>query len=890
MRRSLRSWLWRIPVDQEVDEEIALHIELRTRELVERGMDPSVARSTAMKRLGDVAALKRTCADLGRKRDRGMRLTQWFDELRDDVKFAVRQMRQSPTFTVIAVATLALGIGANGAIFALVDAALLRPLPLPHPDRLVMLWERSETSARDGVSPLNLLDWSEQGRTFDHMGGFVAGVGGMVMNGRDGTAETVPRQWVTSGVFQALGVTPVAGRTFRPTDNRQGSRVVVLSEAFWRARFDGDTSLVGRDIRLDGSPYTVVGIVPDESELLGRSSIWALAPMDHSAPPALRGAHFLRVIGRLKPGVTLEAARADMAAVSAGLARTFPQTNKGRGVVIEPLHDALIGSELQLTSMLFLGVVGFVLLICCANVANLLLARATARARELAIRAALGAGRRRVIRQLLTESLVLAIIGGAFGAAVGAAILSVAPSVVPPGLLPGAVTLGFDTRVMAFCGVTALLVGLLFGLAPAWQATGLSSVPAMSAGGRTVTGTGGGIRALLVGGEVATAVLLLVGAGLLLRTLVAVEHVDRGYRARRVLTMMVDPLGSHYPTEASLMQFFEDIEREVTAVPGVYGVAWTSALPLGPSDNGESFVGIAGEPPMPESQRPIAEYQIASPAYFRTLDIPVVAGRGFTDRDRAGSVPVCMVNEAFVRRYLGKRSPVGLRVSLRPTDAAEAPSVVREIVGVARQVKTRPDEKEDIVQVYVPLAQDPRDDMYFLVRPISMPAEALAPPVRAAIGRVDKEQLVSVRGVMTLEDIAWEATGRHRFRAVMVVTFAALALVLAMVGVFGVLAYSVQQRVRDIAVRRALGATTADVFRLVVGSAARVVIAGGVVGLVLAALLARLLATVLFGVQPLDPLTFASVIGTLIVTAAVATLAPAWRASRIDPAAALRTE
>jgi putative ABC transport system permease protein len=721
------------------------------------------------------------------------------------------------------------------------------------------------------------------------MAGFIPSVGGMVISGSDGTAETVPRQWVTAGFFEALGVRAIAGRTFLPSDDSRRATAVVLSEAFWRARFNADPSVVGSDIRLDGSPFTVVGVVPNGFQLLGRSSIWALIPIQ-GAPATARSAYIFQVVGRLKRGVPLETADADLAAVAEGLAREFPKTNTGRGVRLEPMHDALIGTELRLTSMLFLGVVGFVLLICCANVANLLLARATVRARELAVRSALGAGRSRLIRQLLCESLVLSVIGGALGLAVGAAILNIAPSIIPEGLLPPAVTVTFDMRVAAFCAATSLLVGVLFGLAPAWRATEFSSAQVIASDSRTATGRRGRIRGLLVVGEIATAVLLLFGAGLLLRTLIAVENVDRGFRAESVLTMMVDPLGARYPTAPSLLQFFDAVEREVEVVPGVGSVAWASTLPQGPSFASRSFFDIVGDPPVDEGQRPAADRKIVSPGYFETLDLPVVAGRTFNDRDTRGGVPVCIVNEAFVRSHLRGRSPVGMRIAIRPTALAQGPADVREIVGVARQVKGRPDETEDLVQIYVPLAQSPVDDMYLLVRPSSGGGEALAPSVRAAIARVDKEQLVSVRDVMTLDDVAWEVTARHRFRAVLVTTFAGLALLLAMVGVFGILAYSVQQRVRDFGVRRALGATTADVLRLVVGNAIRLIAAGSIVGLALSAVSSRLLASMLFGVQPLDPVTFAFVTIVVALTGALFAAGPAWRAARIDPAVALRGE
>jgi putative ABC transport system permease protein len=886
MKRSLRSWLWRIPIDQEIDEELALHVEMRTRELVQRGVDPKTARELALSRLGDIARLKRTMTDLGRKRDRDMRVTQWLEELTDDLKFAFRQLKSSPAFTLVATVTLALGIGANSAIFALVDATLLRPLPYGEPEQLVSIWESSTTTERGYVSPLNMLDWNARSHTFAKIAGFTPSVGGMVMAGADGNAETVSRQWVSAEIFEVLGVKPIAGRTFTVEEDAKRANVIVMSEAFWRTRFNADPTVIGREIRLDGSLWTVVGIVPQDFQLLGQTSIWAMRPITN-LPPRARGAYVLQVVGRLKPGVSIKAAEADLGAVADSLAREFPQTNKGRGVALETMHDSLIGSDLRFTSMLFLGVVGFVLLICCANVANLLLARASVRRRELAVRSALGAGRRRIVRQLLTESLVLSLIGAALGGGVGAAILSVAPSLIPQGLLPATVTLTFDTSVVAFCAGAAVLVGLVFGVMPAWKATDFSSAEVLGSDSRTMTGGGGRLRGLLVIGEVATAVLLLFGAGLLLRTLIAVEAYDRGYRAERVLSMLVDPLGSKYPTPESLQQFYDQVEAEIAAVPGVASVGWADSLPLDFFDSGGLSFEIVGDPSVEESQRPSTEYQVVSPSYFSTLDLPIVAGRAFDTHDTRNAVPVCIVNEAFARSLHG-RSPIGQRVALRPAGSPQANPVVREIVGVARQVKGRPDETQDFVQVYVPMAQDLSDDMFLVVRPSSGRAEALASSVRAAISRVDTEQLVSVRSVMTLEDIAWAATGRHRFRAVMVIAFAALALVLAMVGVIGILAYSVQQHVRDFGVRRALGATTHDVLRLVITDAARVVATGAAIGLALAAVGGRLIQTMLFGVRPLDLATFAFVTIVLGITAALSIVGPAWRAARIDPAVALR--
>ena len=888
MKRSLRSWLWRVPLDQEVDEELALHIELRTRELVERGLDPKRARDIVLSRIGDLGQLKRTCVDLGRKREREMRLTQFIEELRDDVRLAIRQLVKAPGFTIVATITMALGIGVNSAIFALVDATLLRPLPFHEPDRLVAVWERTDRRERGFASPINMQDWNERTRSFELISGFVPGMGAMVTSGSDGTAETVSRQWVMAGIFDVLGVKPVVGRMFRPDDNDQRKNMVVLSEGYWRTRYGGDPSIVGRDVRFDGEPYTVVGVAPKEFTLLGDTAMWGLRWIPPA--PQFRTAYGFQGVGRLKPGVTLEQAQADIATVASGLAKEFPQSNTGRTVYLEPLRDVLVGRELRTTSLLFLGVVGFVLLICCANVANLLLARATARARELAIRSAIGARRGRVIRQLLTESLVLAAIGGALGLAVGAGILRAAPSLLPAGLLPAMVTIAFDTRVLAFCGVAALFVGILFGLAPAWQATGMSSAHVLAGEGRASTGRGGRIRSLLVVAEVATAVLLLFGGGLLLRTLMAVESVDRGYQTAGALTMMVDPLASTYPTPARLLQFFDEVEREVRAIPGVRSVAYTSSLPLGASDMGPVSFELVGDPPPANGQRPAASLQVISRAYFDTLRIPVVAGRAFTDRDTLDSPRVCIVSEAFVRTHLGGRSPIGLQVALRPAQVPQAKPEIREIVGVAGQVKDRPDETEDVAQVYVPFEQRPLDDIYLIAAPQSPGLAGLATSVRAAIDRVDTAKLVSVHMIQTLDDIAWDATGRYRFRAVLVMTFAMLALVLAMIGVFGVLGFAVQQRSREFGVRMALGATGSHVLALVLGSAGRLVLAGVAIGLALSVASARTISTFLFGVPPIDPVTLAAVAVLLAVTASIAVAAPALRALRVDPVEAFRAE
>ena len=887
MKRSLRSWLWRVPIDQEVDEEITFHIEMRTRELIERGVNPKEARAIVLARLGDVRRLKRTCQDLGRKRDREMRITQWLGELRDDVKFASRQLRAAPGFTLVAAITLALGIGANSAMFALADATLLRPFPFPEPDRLTRVWERSRAFSRGAASWLNFRDWSERTQTFESMAGFFGYPRRIAA--ADGTIEQIPAMQVTTRYFEVLGIKPIAGRTFLPSDVAFPPNTMVISEGLWRTRFGADPSVIGRTIQVDGGPVTVLGVVPADAQVVQRAGLWTL----WAELPGMdaRGLHFMSVIGRLKREVTIDAAQGEMTTIADALARELPATNKDLGINVEPLRSGLIPSEMRLTSLLFVGVVGFVLMMCCANVANLLLARASGRTREIAVRSALGAGRRRIVTQILTESLVLAAIGGALGLGFGAIILKTAPSLIPDGVMPSAVTLSFDARVAAFCAATTFAIGVIFGLAPAWQASGTSLVQATASESRGSTKGGTRLRGLLVVAEIAAAVLLLCGAGLLLRTLLSLEHVDAGYRESNVLTLRVSleygASTSRFPNEESLHRFFDGVERELQTVPGVKSVGWASGVPLDGVFSRFAFDIIGHEAATP-SNRPVADYQLVSPRYLQTLDIPVISGRGFTDQDSATSVQVCLVSEALVRRYLPNTNPIGQRIAISRVQLGRSPTIVREIVGVVRQVKSQPTDLDDTPQVYVPLAQNPWAFAALAVRPSGGRADALAPAVRAAVARVDSG--VPLTSVRTLDEVARDATARPRFRAVMVVTFAALALLLAMVGVFGVLAYTVEQRSREFGVRIALGASPIKVLGLVMNSAGRVIAAGVALGLVLAAALGQTVSAFLFGVRPIDPLTFGAVTLVLIVTALVAMAAPAMRAARVDPVVAFRAE
>jgi putative ABC transport system permease protein len=812
-----------------------------------------------------------------------------FERIRGDVRLALRQLIAAPGFTCVAVLTLALGIGINSAIFSLADAALMRPLPFGQADRLVMLWERLPSAPHAGVSPLNMRDWGQQSQSIDAIGAVQRGMGGgPLLTAPDGSVETAERQSVTTNFFDVLGVTPLAGRTFLPEDEGQPPTVVILGEAVWRRRFNSDPAIVGRLVRLNGQPYTVVGVVASAVQFQRPAEIWTLSP---PAPdtPRMRAGRFFEVVARLKPGVSIDSARNELTLIADRLAREYPKENKGAGILVEPIRLGIVGSDLQTTSVFLLGVVGFVLLLCCANVANLLLARATARSREIAVRTALGAERGRIIGQLLTESLVLALFGGLLGIGVGAMILEAAPTLIPSGLLPAAVTLAFDSRIVLFALAAAMTVGVIFGVIPAWQATGSGLAGVMASESRSTTSAGSRLRRSLVAGEVAAAVLLLCGAGLLLKTVLTLVGGDTGYRSASESVLTLDfsvPTGkaSRYPTPEKVLQFYDTVAREVRAQPEVRRVGWSSSLPYGTGELGDWPLTVVGDPPVADRDRPMADYSTSDPGYFETLDLPIVDGRVFDDRDRLGSVPVCIINEALVRRLFKGRRPIGARLGLG--GSASAPAQVREIVGVARQVSGSPDAAEELLQVYVPLAQYPTGDVYMVVQSTTGAADQLTPLVRRVVARVDPD--LPVRRDRTLEVLSIQSTAGYRFRATMVGAFAALALVLAMIGVFGVLAYTVQQRQREIGIRMALGATSPRVMWLVFRDAGGMIATGAIIGMALAAVAGQLIATFLFGVDPLDPLTFFSVPVIILLTAILSAAMPAWRASRINPVVAFR--
>lgn len=734
----------------------------------------------------------------------------------------------------------------------------------------------------NSVAPLNFLDWSEQNTVFASMAA-VSG-GSRTLHTVEGGAERIPGQSVSLSFFDLFGIRPVAGRTFGAEDGREGAKVVVLSERLWRNRLGADPKLVGSTVPLDGELFTVIGIVPARFQILYKSDLWT--PFIPRRSPEQRRMHYLQVFGRLKQGVTFAQASAGMAPIAENIARIAPDTNKGWGITVEPLRQALVGQDLRITSLTLAAVAGFVLLMACANIANLLLARGVGRTREIAVRASLGGSPARILRQLLTESVLLSAIGGAAGIVLARIILRAAPAWLPEDTLPVSITLDWDARVAAFALIATLLTALLFGIAPAWQASRISLTEALRAAGRGFTGQGGAFRSGLAIAEIAVAVMLVVGAGLLLRTVVALDRVDPGYYADHVLTMYTTLPLARYKTPERALQFYQAAEREMASLPGVRSVGLGFSLPMDGWEIGQGFT-VVGAPAVGEAEEPAAHYQMVNAKYFETLGIRSVRGRVFTEHDDAAATPVCIVNEELVRRYLKGMQPIGAHIRVQAMDMGGPKPVVREVVGVVHQVKISGPAEKDEQEIYVPITQNPWFGASIAVRTAGDPL-ALAPAVKAAIARVDKEQAVT--RVRTMDEVAAQSMAQPRFRAQLVGSFGALALVLAAIGIFGVLAFSVSQRTREFGIRMALGARSADVLRMVAGSGLRIALTGIAIGLAGAAALTRSLAALLYGVKPADPVTFVAAPLVLAVVALLACAAPALRASRVDLAEALRQE
>jgi len=879
----LRS-LWRNLVhkrtsEQDLDEEVRAYAAILEDENVARGLSPEEARRQALIEMGGMEQVK--------EHVREVKMGALLETVGQDVRYGVRTLARTPGFTVAAVLALALGIGATTAIFSVVDAVLLRPLPYAHPDRLAVVLTRGTGP----VAPANFLDWRREASRFERMG--AAEAWGTNLGG-DGRPEHVEGVRVTPDIFPLLGVRPQLGRTFGPDEDEAGkAQVVVLGHRLWQRRFGGDASVVGRSITLDGVPHVVVGVMPRGFEF---PPFWATgaemwAPLPLAERSGSRTGQSLRTFARLAPGASLDQARAEMAAITGRLENEYPGTN--RNVVVRTLDDVVVG-DVRSALLVLLGAVAFVLLIACANVAHMLLARASARHKEVALRAALGASRARVIRQLLTESLVLAAIGGAAGVALAAAALR-ALIAISPGNLPRLETAGMDGRVLAATLLVSLVTGITFGLVPAVQASRSDLTGSLREGERGST-VGAGrhrLRRLLMASELALALVLLVGAGLMVRTFVALRRFDPGFDSRRVVTAVVSLKGSRSEAPARRLAFYREVLDRVRALPGVVSASAINHLPLAGDVWGFPFQ-IEGQPPSAPGESPSAAFRVVLPGYFQAMGLPLVRGRDFTDDDRLGTPGAVIVNEWLAQRYWPGADPIGKRMTLDDLD--KNPEWLT-VVGVARNAArgkwaAAPDE-----EMYLPLQQSrlylereggPFSFLTLVARTSTDQPAALGPSLRTAVWSVDGN--VAVSEVQTMEQVVAGATASPRFYLLLLGSFAAAALVLAALGIYGVMSYSVAQRRNEIGIRMALGARPADVMRLVMNEAAGVVALGAAAGLVVALLVTRMMGALLYGVAATDPVTFALVSVALTLVALLATYVPARRAIRVDPLKALRAE
>jgi len=862
-------------VERDLDEELAAYLDLLAEEKMRMGMDPAAARRAARIEAGGVEQLK--------ERVRGARIGAFADTLLLDLRYGARLLARSPGFAAVAVLALALGIGANTAISSVIYGVLLRPLPYPEAGRLVMV---SRHFARSTFPYGNLcladyLDWRAGNRAFEDPAAW---------NRRrfDLTGATEPEQVsgaeVTAGFFAALRVRPLLGRVFGAgEDGPAKQRLAVLSESLWRRRFGGNPGVIGQAVDLDGNRSTVVGVMPSAFHFpRPDSEVWTNLVFD---APTRRGPFFYRGLARLKPGVTLTQAQAELDAIARRIELADPRTSHLTFPVV-PLREAIVGDARPALLVLF-GAVSLVLLIAAVNVANLLLARATAREREMAVRLGLGAGRARLLRQLLTESGLLALLGGAAGVAVAALGLALLRA-WNPGNLPRIQEVHLDARVLGLTLLVSLLTGILFGLAPALQSSRADLAPMLKEGGRGNSASAGSrrTRAALVVAEIALSLLLLAGAALFLRSFVRLQQVETGLLvpAARVLTMQISPSAAKYRDDKSRIAFYDRLLERVRQLPGVAAAAVSDSLPPDREGDADTYV-IAGRPLAPGELNPIVSAPTVSADYFRTLGIPLLKGRLFDERDKLDAPPVAIISEGMARRDFAGQDPIGQRIKRSGPEFSASPYM--EIVGVVGNTRYLGLASALDAVYYEPLPQNAGRKLFLAVRSAAA-AASLAPMVRREIRTVDQDAVVTA--VATMEQALSDAVAQPRFRTVLLAAFAAVALLLAAIGIYGVIAWSVAQRTHEIGVRMALGARRSDVLRLVVGQGAHLALAGIGLGLAGAFAVTRVLANLLFGVSATDPLTFILVPLLLAAVALAASLIPAQRAAMIDPHVALKYE
>jgi putative ABC transport system permease protein len=796
-----------------------------------------------------------------------------------DLRYGARMLWKKPGFTLIAVLTLALGIGANTAIFSVVNAVMLRQLPFANADRLVRLNESNPERGWPSfsVSHPNFLDWRARNQTFEAL---AATAGANFNLSAGGEVEVVRGAAITADFLSVLSVHPALGRNFLPEEDRPGgnTRVALVTHGFWQRRFGGDPAIVGRTMTINDNPFTVVGVLPESFNWGVRNELFTpLAP----DPARSRGDHRLLVIGRLKPGITWERAFADLNTIARQLAEQYPESNKGWSVTGQKFYDWIVPQQSRRALLVFAGAVIFVLLIACINVANLQLARAAARQKEMAIRVALGAGRGRIIRQLLSEALLLALIAGGLGLLVALWTVETLKTMNPT-TLPRLNEVSVDGRVLTFSLLISLTTGALFGLFPALQASRPDVHETLKEGGRSGGSSGRQrVRGTLVIAEVALSVALLIGAGLLLRSFAKLQDVKLGFEPENLLTMRMSLPRNRYEGDQEAWAFYTRLLQEVKALPGVQDAALASAIPLG-AGNTAGEVQLPGRAAAPDGSQPSAAWRVVSPGYLRTLGIPL-RGRDFDERDTAESQPVTIISEEMARRYWPGEDPLGKPVTLRSLG-----NKAYTIIGVAGDIRSFGPDTEPGPVTYVSTAVLARAVQSGLIIRTRTEPEAQTAAVRGVLRSIDEN--VAVYDIQTIEQLLYSSLGSRRFNMFLLVSFAGVALLLASVGLFGVMAYLVSQRTHEIGIRLALGARPRDVLRLVIGRGMLLASIGAAVGLVAAFGLARYLETLLFQVKPTDPMAFTVAPALLLGVALLACWIPARRATKVDPMVALRCE
>ena len=794
-----------------------------------------------------------------------------------DVRYGFRGLWKRPGFTAIALVALALGIGANTAIFSLVNAVVLQPLPYPEPDRLVWVWGSFSGGNRASVSPPDYLDFRNQNKTFEQFAATGSITSPATLTG-GGEPERLTASVVTGNYFQALGVAPALGRGFSLDNEKPGNdQVTIISHELWQKRFGGDAGIVNKRIVLDSKSFEVIGVMPKDLTFPQTADLWVPINFDASDEMKVRSAHFMRPIGRLKPGVTVAQAQADTDAIAAQLEQQFPNSNKSWKLRLEPLRERLIGSSKTSLFILF-GAVGFVLLIACANVANLLLVRATARQKEVALRTALGASRLRIVRQLITESLLLALVGGALGALLAAWGIDLLVTLTRDSVPPTAIV-RIDATVLGFTFLTSLVTGLLFGVVPAFRTAKLNLSDALKEGAKSSEATfRNRTRSLLVVFESALAVVLLVGAGLLVRSLIALQNTNPGFDANNVLTMRVDLPRGKYETAEKSSAFFQQLEQRLAGLPGVESVGLITELPLTGQPNDAPFT-VEGRPPASPDEKFGADFRRVNQNYFQALRIPLLRGRNFTEQEVRDNAKVMVVSEALVNTAFPNEEALGKRLL---TVLSDKPF---EIIGIVGDIRHRSLEFQPYSTMYLPTVQSGRNNVALRTHGDPM---SLVPAVRKEVQAIDRDQPIAA--VRTMDEWVDRSTATPRYRTTLLALFAGLAMILAATGIYGVMSYSVVQRTHEIGVRMALGARRSDVLRLVVRQGMVLVVVGLAIGLIAAFLLTKVMESLLFGVTSKDPITFVVVAGLLSLVALIACYIPARRATKVDPLTALRYE